>query len=57
MCRKPASYKGLSYGAGTGGRTPMTRRSADFEGIEAIYFRLLWSAFECVGRDSDEGAN
>ena len=47
----------LGLGAGTGGRTPMTRRSADFEGIEAIYVQLPLSAPECVRRDSEEGAN
>ena len=57
MCRKLLSYAALGYGAGTGGRTPMTRRSADFEGIEAIYVQLPLSAPECVRRDSDEGAN
>jgi hypothetical protein len=30
--------------------------SADFEGTEAIYVQLLWSAPECVRRDSDKGS-
>ena len=36
---------------GRGGRTPMTRRSADFEGMNLNYVPLRWSALECVRRD------
>jgi hypothetical protein len=39
------------------GLNPLTRGSADFEGIETDCARLLWSAPDCVRRDSGEQAN